>query len=657
MSRILLIEADPAERLVLRSRVQDHGHEVVVTENGARGLTEARRGGIDLILLASRLGGGVDSAEVCRRLKAAPRIQTVPLIVYSQEAPSAPCAERMFDAGCEQFVGKAQMPLLERVVEVQLRLKARNDELGEQARLLEMENRRIEEGHRRDLDAGPAGAAAGQASPLEASVPDGILVVDESGCVVYSDRGACALMGTAPLGQRLGRLAPASGLEAFARDARTATRVGFRFDLTSRPGAVRRSLLASVVPLSSSQSDGVAALRLVFLHDAGRRRFADEMLSTGANGLPRQQLGSLLEAARTTYLPAAIVGRSRAASDLRATIGDAASHEGDVLLEGEIGTGKELAARILHYSSSRPGSYLELRCGALSESALEVELFGCVKGARPDIVADRPGLLLLAQDGTLFLDEVGELPLSIQQRLLDVLLGGSLRRLGSSRRERVGCRIVSSSRNPIAARVSAGTFLAELHRRLAGVSVRFPALRERIEDAPDLAQLFLQRHGVRFGVESISEDALWVCVQYSWPRNVEELEEALEQACRRATQGIVEVRHLPRALRDLAAELPRRELIPAVRGDSGGLASRGSGVHAVSSHPGASGDLPTLASVRRTRPAWQIGDDDPISLEHYEKKALLRALDRCEGDKLAAARLLQVGKSTLYRKLKKFGIG
>lgn len=651
MSRILLIEADPAERLVLRSRIQDHGHEIVVAENGARGLVEARAGRFDLVLLASRLGGGVDGAEVCRRLKAAPQIQMVPVIVYSNEAASAQGAERMFDAGCEQFLAKAQMPLLERVVEVQLRLKARNDELGEQARLLEMENRRLEERHQRERT-GEKGLdgdeAAGLQVQLAASAPDGLLIADESGCVVYADRGACALMGTAPLGQRLGRLAPATRLEAFARDARTATREGLRFDLIARPGAVRRSLLASVIPLSSSQSDDGAPLRLIVLLDVGRRRIAGEVLASQVDGLPRQQLGSLLEAARTTYVPAAIVGPSAASAALRATLADATSREDHVLLEGEDGTGKELSARILHYSSPRPGSFLQICCTALTEDALELELFGCVKGARPNLVADRPGLLLLAQDGTLFLDEVGELPLSIQQRLLEVLQSGSLQRLGSRRRERFGCRIVAGSRTSLAARVATGGFLPELHRRLSGVAVRLPALRDHLEDVPELARMFLRRHGVRHGVQDISEEALWVFVQHAWPRNVEELEEALEQACRRATEGIVEVRHLPRTLRDLAAELPRRELIPATRG---AFASTDGAPAAP-----AAGVWTTVPGPSQAAQPWQIGEEDPISLDHYEMKALLRALDRCDGDKLAAARLLRVGKSTLYRKLKKFGI-
>jgi len=653
VSRILLIEADPAERLVLHSRIVDYGHEVVVAENGARGLVEARTCRFDLVLLASRLGGGVDGAEVCRRLKAAPQLQLVPVVVYCQEASCASAAERLFDAGCEQFLTKAQMPLLERVIEVQLRLKARADELSEQARTLEMENRRLEEGIQstREIERRQAeGTPALVQRELAASCPDGLLVADESGFVCYADRGACSIFGTSPVGQRLGRIAPSTGLEAFARDARNAPREGFRFDLpANRPGGVKRALVASVIPLASAEAGGT--LRLVVLLDVGRRRIAEELSQIEESGIPRQQLGSLLEAARATYVPEALVGNSQAVAMLRARLVGAARCSDPVLLAGEAGAGKELCARIVHYTTQRGGNFLQLKCGSLTEAALEAELFGHVKGAHPGAVADRPGLMLLAQDGTLYLEDIGDLPPALQERLIEVLDSGSLLRRGARRRERVDCRLLASCEASPASLVSAGKLLPELYRRLAAVTIEVPPLRGRIDDVLPLTEMLLRRFGLRHAIQGLSEDAAWVLVQYDWPRNVDELEESIEQACHRAQGGAIELAHLPRALRDLALELPRRELIPPRRSE----ARVGGGT--ILAIPLRTSDQRAAVALHPAPPkAWQIGDEDPISLEHYEMKALLRALDSCNGDKLAAAKLLKVGKSTLYRKLKKFGI-
>ena len=163
------------------------------------------------------------------------------------------------------------------------------------------------------------------------------------------------------------------------------------------------------------------------------------------------------------------------------------------------------------------------------------------------------------------------------------------------------------------------------------------------EDVQELARVFVGRFGTRYGAEMISEEARWVMEQYDWPGNVAELEDCVEQACARVETGLVETHHLTRPLRDLAAELPSAEVIPARRGAPLAAAAPVPGTHLPS---------PTPLSAR----PWDITEEDPISLDLYEKKALLRALDNTGGDKLAAARLLQVGKSTLYRKLKKFGI-
>lgn len=650
MSRILLVDSDPGERHVVRSRLADAGHEVSTAETGAKGLIEARASTFDLILLSAELDRGVDAAEVCRRMKSVPRLTCTPVVIYSSKAAGPDAGERMYDAGCEAFVPRSQLQMLERTVDVLLRFKARNDELTGQTRLLERENRRLEEERQRVADIGASASDAGAGGlvlrELAAGRPDGVLVVDGAGVVRYADIGACELLGSRSVGRSLGKLAPASGLEAFVRDARTSPREGFRFDLSRRDRAPR-SLVASVVPVRSMASDDGPALRVVLLLDLGRRRVGEEVLHAQAPGIPREELGSLMEAARATYTPAAIVGTSAAARALATELRSLAGSGEHVLLVGERGSGRTLAARILHYSGGATGSFLHLRCSAMSRESLENELFGYVKGAFPAAIADRPGLLLAAQDGTLFLDEIAALPLPLQRRLAEVLAQGHVQRRGSARRERFDCRLIASTGRDPGERISSGALDADLYARVAGRKIAVPALRDRPGDVSELAGAFLRRFG-RCGVQEISAVASRVLERYHWPGNVAELEVCVEEACRRAEHGRIELSDLPRPLRELGTELPERELIPSVP-PAERLAAR---PERVAGPLAARGPSPAPAEQR----PWEISEDDPISLELYEKKALLRALESCRGDKLAAARLLKVGKSTLYRKLKKFGI-
>ncbi|MEE8468583.1 MAG: sigma 54-interacting transcriptional regulator [Planctomycetota bacterium] len=655
MSRILLIDADPGERLIVRSRMTDLGHEVVPTETGAKGLVEARAGGFDLILLAADLGSGVDGSEVCRRLKSAPQLQRVPVVLYSNQPACKEACDRAYDAGCEAYIGKPQLHTLDRIVEVLLRSKALSDELSEQNRVLEMESRRLDAQRQRTADleatANDGGPRTLVSRELAASRPDGVLVVTGGGVVRHADRGACELLGSLLIGRTLGKLAPASGLEAFVRDARTAARTGFRFDVLARKDRSGRALVASVIPVTTSEPENDVAMRVVLLLDAGKRRVAEEMLRAREPGIPRQQLGTLLEAARTLFTPEAIIGSGPLARGLARRLLEVSRETAPVLVLGQAGSGKQLAARVIHYTGFFTGSFLQLRCSALSSENLEHELFGYTQGAFEDALADQPGLLLLAQDGTLFLSEIAELPMPLQERLLKALEKGSLRRRGASRNESVDCRLIASSTRDLEPLVAEGRFLRGLHERLSAVTLRIPALRERMEDLPELCASFLDRFGARHGVRELGEDCQSVMRQYDWPGNLAELEDCIEQACHRAAHGRIEVEHLSRPLRDLHATMPHDDIIPALR-----PASR-----AVGAGPGVTSTLgthvPGHPAVITASHAWDITDADPISLDLYEKKALLRALDTCHGDKLAAARLLNVGKSTLYRKLKKFDIG
>jgi DNA-binding NtrC family response regulator len=646
VSRILLIDADPGERLILRSRLNDLGHEVLVADSGAKGLVEARTSATDLVVLATDLGGGVDGAEVCRRLKAMPGLARIPVVAYATRAVSGEVVGCMFDAGCEAFLGRDQMPNLDRVLEVQLKIKAQGDELAKQNRALERENRRLGEERQRAAEGGGEGAGSGDQvfRELAAGRPDGVLLVDDGGVVRRADRGACELLGGRLQGATLGKIAPGCGLEAFVRDARTTPREGFRFDTSARKDRCKRSLMASVLPVAAGNESHTQ--RVVLLLDLGKRRVAEEMLRAQEPGIPRQQLGSLVEAARSVFVPEALIGSAESTTRTRGRIVRAAAGDAPLLLTGERGVGKELAARILHYSGPRTGCFLQLRCAARDTESLELELFGAAGAEPKGKGADRgkAGMMLLAQDGTLFLGEIAELPLALQERLLGVLETGMLKRAGAKKKEPVSCRLVASTSQNLAALAAAGKFHPGLAEVLGASVIHLPALRDRRQDVAELAASFVARFGARHGVTALSEECAWIMEQYDWPGNVVELEDCVEQACARASGGLINASHLTRPLRDLAHDLPGSEVIP--------MAS------VARTQPGA----PTLpgthvvAAAPRALKAWEITDADPINLDLYEKKALLRALDITGGDKLAAARLLEVGKSTLYRKLKKFGI-
>jgi DNA-binding NtrC family response regulator len=640
VGRILLIDGDPGERLILRSRLAEAGHEILVAESGAKGLAEARAGTADLVLLSTDLGGGVDGAEVCRRLKATPGLNRLPVVVYSHTPASTELADRMYDAGCEVFVGRAQLPHLDRIIEVQLRVRLQGDDISDQNRVLELEIRRLEEERQRaaDLDVAATSGDAGSlvSRELAAGRPDGVLVADGEGIVRECDRGAVELLGARVLGMSLGKIAPGCGLEAFVRDARTAPREGFRFETSTRRDRSARSLMASVMPVTAGEGQ---RLRVVLLLDLGKRSVATELARANESGIPRQQIGALVEAARVTYVPGAITGTCAVTVGLRAEVSELAPLASPVLLVGERGGGKEFVARIIHYSSLRTGPFLQLRCASLSPEVLEAELFGPA-GAE----TGRPGLLSLAQDGTLFLGEVSDLPLSVQAHLDQVLEEGVMRRPGSKKKERVDCRLIASAPQDLEVLVEKGEFHAGLAARLGTRRVQLTPLRERRGDITELASVFLERFGSGHGVTALSEEARWVMEEYAWPGNVAELEDCVEQACARAESGVIEVGHLTRPLRDHAAELPMAAVIPVTRGHR----------HADVSSVPLGTQLPTAPQPALS--PWMITDEDPISLDLYEKKALLRALDSTGGDKLAAARLLQVGKSTLYRKLKKFAI-
>ncbi len=274
-----------------------------------------------------------------------------------------------------------------------------------------------------------------------------------------------------------------------------------------------------------------------------------------------------------------------------------------VLILGETGTGKGLVAHAIHALSSRSGKpFVTVDCGCLAPSLIESELYGAARGAYTGAIADRSGLVQAAQEGTLFLDEIGELPLGMQPKLLRLLEEGEIRRLGSPRAVAVDVRILSATNHRLEDLIAAEQFRLDLYYRLNVLSLELPPLRQRPQDIPLLARHFASRHVVHGEPAALTDAAIEELLDYPWPGNVRELKNCIEAAIAAAGGHTIQPHHLPRRFRRGAA--------PVV--------------------PGA----------------------DTVNLRELERRAILRALEMAGQDRARAARLLGIGKTTLYRKLK-----
>ncbi|MGQ0542757.1 MAG: sigma 54-interacting transcriptional regulator [Blastocatellia bacterium] len=296
------------------------------------------------------------------------------------------------------------------------------------------------------------------------------------------------------------------------------------------------------------------------------------------------------------------------------------------LIQGESGTGKELLANLIHFNSGRENkSYIKINCGAIPETLLESELFGHEKGAFTDARSMRRGRFEEADGGTLFLDEIGEMSLQAQVRLLRVLQDGEFTRIGGGEVIKSDVRVIAASNIDLEKAADDGRFRKDLYYRLSVFPVTLPPLRERIEDIQPLVYHFLERYKEKTGrfVSGISREALNALVNYTWPGNVRELENAVERAIIIASGRQIEMDDLPEAIskQNLAAITQARRERALAAGD--GLSI------------GLSIEL-------------------PASMDEIEKKVIEATLDYTEGDKSRAARILDIGRKTLYRKLEQY---
>ncbi len=400
--------------------------------------------------------------------------------------------------------------------------------------------------------------------------------------------------------------------------------------------------------------------RILILQDQLRDRAGREREAAG-HAAGSADVEPSLETDGEPAVFGAIKGSSAAVRKMIGMARKVAASPSAVLIRGESGTGKELLAAAIHQASPRAARpFVKVHCAALSQSLLESELFGHVKGAFTGADRDRVGRFEQANGGTLFLDEIGDINLEVQTKLLRVLQEMSFERVGSSQPITVDVRILAATHQDLESLIRAGRFREDLYYRLNVICLHIPALRERREDIFELAVYFLNLHAQRTGkpVTHLEPEAVEALAAYDWPGNIRELENVLERAVVLADGPAVTVDDLPPELRKTGRRGPRPRLPASLAaagsgrdlgGHAGGLASS-----SIPSPPGFAGRVASEwdATDSRSAPA----EDWDSEFHSYERQRLIDALNEAQGNKSVAARLLGMPRSTFFSKLKKHGI-
>ncbi|HUW65945.1 MAG TPA: sigma-54-dependent Fis family transcriptional regulator [Spirochaetia bacterium] len=435
--------------------------------------------------------------------------------------------------------------------------------------------------------------------------PDGYLVIDTGGRVTHMNRTFAELAGVSLEG-------------TIGRHVREVIEDGelYLVPLSGRffPGeVVRFKGREAVVMRYPIERDGriVGAVSRVMFKDVGDLlRLADRVKSLSREvGYYRKEL-ELAQGAR--YTIDSIIGQSPAMQELKDTARRVARGPSTVLIHGESGTGKELVAHAIHAASPRRhGPFVRVNCAAVPENLLESELFGYNQGAFTGArKGGQAGKFELADGGTIFLDEVGDMPLVMQAKLLRVLQEREIERLGEGRSRRVDVRVLAATNQDLEALLREGRFREDLYYRLNVVTIFIPPLRERIEDVHPLARHFIARFNREFGVQVLDlAPEVWSLLKnYHWPGNIREMENVIERAFNLLDGQVIEVEDLPLYLRQYGNKR-----------QAGGST------------------LPRL-------------------LEQVEREALVEALAACGGNKVKAAGVLGISRAWLYKKMKQYAI-
>lgn len=367
--------------------------------------------------------------------------------------------------------------------------------------------------------------------------------------------------------------------------------------------------------------------------EAIRKGAADYLNKPISVALLRERVGHLIESAiqrqrilnvDDELMSAAqfegIVGRSPQMWQVFSRIRRIAPHYRAALITGETGTGKDLVAQALHKLSLVPGKFVVLNCSAVVETLFESELFGHVKGAFTGADRDKPGLFEHAGKGTIFLDEIGDMPLATQAKMLRVLQNQEVLRVGSLTPQKVDVRVVAATNKDLRKAIADRHFREDLFYRLSMVEIQVPPLRERMEDLPLLVRHFIQKFSGQYGKElrGLTQRAQIVLNRYAWPGNVRELENVIGHACMMAMGEMIDIADLP----------------PNVQ----------------------HGSQPQAAPLSEPATNASFVGDGNLSFEEHEKQLLTQALTEAGGNQSKAARQLRIGRDALRYKMKKYGL-
>jgi two-component system response regulator AtoC len=345
----------------------------------------------------------------------------------------------------------------------------------------------------------------------------------------------------------------------------------------------------------------------------------DEIILTLKKAEERERLReeniSLKKEIRKEFSLENIITKNGKMKQIFETIDKIADYATSVLITGESGTGKELVAKAIHYNGNRQSKpFIAINCGAIPENLLESELFGHIKGAFTDACNNKKGLFEEAQGGTILLDEIGELPSTLQVKLLRVLQESEVRKIGDHKEVKLDVRIIAATAKNLAQEVRKGTFREDLFYRLNVIEIKLPPLRERREDIPLLISHFIARYNKKHHrtVKGIAPDALQAVLEYDWKGNIRELENAIERSVILSEKNRIERSSLPSQVREI----------------SGG------------NEEGEARDEYSLKKLSRI----------------LEEQMIRKALDRTKGNRTHAAKLLEISHPALLSKMKGFGI-
>ena len=561
-ARILIVDDEESIRFTFENFLSEAGHRVATATTYDEAFERMTDTAFDL-LFVDIIMKGRSGIDLLRAVKA--RDANAQVIIITG-APSIETASEALRLGALDYLVKpVRQNDLIRATNLALRHKRLSDE---------------KDHYRSNIEA------------IFRSVKDGIVTVDEKMRVVDANQAALDLCGVACDDVPGAFIRVVAGgcdgacVEVLKEALETRRAVDLRCIECHRKGTHRQIISVSASPLLDSQ-DHFSGCVMV-LRDETRLHHLEQ--SVRENRTFDRMIGASMQMKRVKAL-------IRTLADVQST----------VLITGESGTGKELAVEALHRAGERSGGPLvKVNCGALTDGILESELFGHVQGAFTGAVKDRIGRFQMADGGTIFLDEIGDISPKMQLQLLRVIETMAFERVGSPKSEQVDVRVVAATNRDLAARVAAGEFRRDLYYRLKVVQLNLPPLRARREDIPLLTRYIINRLNRKFRktIKAVSSDVARLFAGYSWPGNIRELEHAIEHAFIMSDQNVITVDHLPPDLLEQAVG---------------------------------------VTAVNRA---------DDVS----EAEAIEQALEKAAGNKAKAARMLSMSRRTIYRKMEKYNI-